>query len=300
VKSYSKIVEPMTRLTRKDTHFIWSEECSKSFETLKKAFIMAPVLRRFDYERQIILDTDASDYVSAGILSQYDDEVMLHPVAFFSKKHTPAECNYKIYDKELMPIVRAFEEWRPKLEGALHPIQVLSDYKNLEYFMSTKLLNRRQTCWAKNLSHFDFKIVYRPGKAGGKPDTLTHRSGDLPQGGDECLTKQQKAVLKPQNLPDNLHLLGVSYPTFKTHFKNGESYQVMTQAIGQESLLTTLHPLPAGSRIMGGQEKSQHYLGRGNPGQPPRLDCFRSMPEVSNAQPYPEEHTAAVDKNLEY
>jgi hypothetical protein len=92
----------------------------------------------------------------------------------------------------------------------------------------------------------------------------------------------------------------MSYPTFKTHFKNGDSHQVMTQAIGQEPLLTTLHPLPAGSRIMGGQEKSQRHLGWGNPGQPPRLDCFQSTTEVSNAQPYPEEHTAAVDKNLEY
>jgi hypothetical protein len=66
----------------------------------------------------------------------------------------------------------------------------------------------------------------------------------------------------------------MSYPTFKTHFKNGDSYQVMTQARRQEPLLTTLHPLPAGSRIMGGQGKSQRHLGRGNPGQPPRLDCF--------------------------
>jgi hypothetical protein len=74
----------------------------------------------------------------------------------------------------------------------------------------------------------------------------------------------------------------------------------MTQARRQEPLLTTLHPLPAGSRIMGGQEKGQRHLGRGNPGQPPRLDCFRSMTAVSNAQPYLEEHTAAVDKNLEY
>jgi hypothetical protein len=102
-----------------------------------------------------------------------------------------------------MAIVRAFEEWRPELEGALHPIQVLSDHKNLEYFISTKLLNRRQTRWAEYLSCFNFKIIYRPGKAGGKPDALTRRSGDLPQGGDKRLIEQQKAVLKPQNLPDN-------------------------------------------------------------------------------------------------
>jgi hypothetical protein len=92
-------------------HFLWSDECSQSFETLKQAFTTAPILRHFDYDYEIIVETDASDYVSAGVLSQYDDEGLLHPIAFFSKKHTPAECNYEIYDKELIAIIRAFEEW---------------------------------------------------------------------------------------------------------------------------------------------------------------------------------------------
>jgi hypothetical protein len=52
----------------------------------------------------------------------------------------------------------------------------------------------------------------------------------------------------------------MSYPTFKIHFKNGDSYQVMTQAIGQEPLLTTVHLLPTGSRIIGGQEKGQSII----------------------------------------
>jgi hypothetical protein len=48
--------------------------------------------------------------------------------------------------------------------------------------------------------------VYRPSKAGTKPDSLTCRSGDLPQGGDDCILEQHKAVLKPHNLPDELQL----------------------------------------------------------------------------------------------
>jgi len=48
---------------------------------------------------------DASDYVSAGVLSRYDDEGVLHPVAYFSKKHTPAECYYDIFDKQLKAII---------------------------------------------------------------------------------------------------------------------------------------------------------------------------------------------------
>ena len=68
------------------------------------------MLARFEIERDAVVETDASDYVSARVLSQYDDQGILHPVAFFSKKHAPAECNSEIYDKELLAVVRAFEE----------------------------------------------------------------------------------------------------------------------------------------------------------------------------------------------
>ena len=51
------------------------------------------------------METDSSDYVSAGVLSQYDDDGILHPVAYFSKKHSVTECNYEIYDKELLAII---------------------------------------------------------------------------------------------------------------------------------------------------------------------------------------------------
>ena len=73
------------------------------------------------------------------------DDGILRPVAFFSKKMSPQECNYEIYDKELLAIVRAFEEWRLEL-ATTNPdeaVQVYSDHRSLEYFMTTKELNRR-------------------------------------------------------------------------------------------------------------------------------------------------------------
>ena len=99
-----------------------------------------------------------------------------------------------------MAIIRCFEEWRAELESTLHPIQVLCDHRNLWYFMSTKLLNRRQARWSEFLSRFNFRIIYRPGKLGGKPDALTRQSGDLPKEGDERLLHQSQTVLKPHNL----------------------------------------------------------------------------------------------------
>ena len=119
------------------------------------------------------------------MLSHYGKDSILHPVAFFSTKNSPVECNYEIYDKELMAIVCAFEHWQAELQSVKNPIQVLSDNKNLEYFLTSKLLNRRQAKWAEFLSRFNFKITYGPGKQGGKPDALTRRSGDHPEEGDE-------------------------------------------------------------------------------------------------------------------
>ena len=90
-----------------------------------------------------MVEIDTSDYVLAGVLSQLHLNGIWHPVAYFSKKHSLEECNYKIYDKELLAIIRSLEEWCPELEGAKFPVKILSDHKNLEYFMLIKLLNRR-------------------------------------------------------------------------------------------------------------------------------------------------------------
>ena len=200
IRSYSEITRPLTLLTRKEVPWQWGPEQQQAFDRLKAAFTTGPILQRFDYDKDIIVETDASDYVSAGVLSQYGDDGLLHPVAFFSKKHSPAECNYEIYDKELMAIIRCFEEWRAELQSAANPIQVLSDHKNLEYFMTNKLLNRRQARWAQFLSQFNFQIIYRPGKAGAKPDALTRRSGDLPKEGDERENFNVSTLIKPHQV----------------------------------------------------------------------------------------------------
>ena len=179
VKNFFAMAAPLIKLiklTRKSVIFSWNQECETAFQRLKDAFMSDLVLMNFNPEKKIVVEVDASDWVVGVVLSQHDDEGILIPVAFFSKKHSPAEVNHGIYDKELMAMVRAFEECRAELEGVAFPIQVISDHKNLEYFMTTKQLSRRQARWSEYLSRFDFQIAYRPGKSGGKPDALTRRS----------------------------------------------------------------------------------------------------------------------------
>ena len=110
IYGYSKLVSPLTCLTKKDVPFEWITECQSAFDALKKAFTSDVILRHYNLNLKIIVETDTSDYVSEGILSQYDKNGVLHPIAYFFKKHNSAECNYEIYDKELMVIIRAFKE----------------------------------------------------------------------------------------------------------------------------------------------------------------------------------------------
>ena len=159
ISKYSEKAEPQTRLTKKDEPFVWEAEQQLAFETMVEAFTTAPILRHFDHDRGVIIATDASDYVSAGVLSQYHDDRVLHPIAYFSKKHSLAECNYDIYDNELMAIIKALEEWRPECEGAAYPLKSITDHENLEYFMTKKLSHRRQARWSEFLTRFDYQIV---------------------------------------------------------------------------------------------------------------------------------------------
>jgi len=188
--------------------FVWTQDCQKAFEDIKSAFQDAPVLAHFDPEKETWIETDSSDFVSAGILSQMHNGI-LRPVAFFSKKLSPTECNYMIYDKELLAIIRSFETWRPEATSIApeNPIKVFTDHKNLEYFMTTKQLNRRQARWAEFLSEFNFKIMYRPGKQGEKPDILTRRSQDFPKGfNDERRHQQVQTLLQDHQLDEDLKM----------------------------------------------------------------------------------------------
>ena len=96
----------------------------------------------------------------AAILSIQEDNGDIHPIAYLSRTFTQSEINYDIYDKELLAIHEAFKAWRHYLEGSTFPIEVFTDYKNLEYFTTTKILSRRQVCWSLYLSEFNMNVKF--------------------------------------------------------------------------------------------------------------------------------------------
>ena len=142
--NFEQLALPITNLVKKDQPFSWTQPAQEAFDQLKAAFATKPILINFTPDKEITLETDASDYAIGACLSQLGEDGKLHLVAYHSRKMTLAKLNYEIHDKELLAIVEAMAHWRHYLEGSTHMVQVYIDYKNLIYFTTTKQLNRRQ------------------------------------------------------------------------------------------------------------------------------------------------------------
>jgi hypothetical protein len=106
--------------------------------------ISQPILHHFNPARPLTLETDASDYTIGAIYSQPDNLGILHLLGYFSRKLKDAELNYDIHDKELLGIMDSLHQWSTYCKSTQHPITILSDHKNLEYWQMKKDLNLRQ------------------------------------------------------------------------------------------------------------------------------------------------------------
>ena len=137
IRGFSDLIRPLVALTQQGTPFNWTNKHTQVFERLKQMFTTAPVLMQFDPDRETVVETDASNWATGGVLSQYDDNGLLRPCAYFSKKNSPAECNYEIHDKELLAIINALKEWEAELIG-LKEFLIITDHRNLRYFMMTQ------------------------------------------------------------------------------------------------------------------------------------------------------------------
>ncbi|CDO70296.1 hypothetical protein BN946_scf184603.g7 [Trametes cinnabarina] len=105
IHNYSEIILPLTRLTRKGVPWNFDQRCWDFFNVLKKAFTSALILHHWEPDRQITVETDASDYAIAGILLITMESGELHPIVFHSRTLSGAELNYDTHDKELLTIL---------------------------------------------------------------------------------------------------------------------------------------------------------------------------------------------------
>ncbi len=179
IYNYSRITNSLTHFIRKIEFFVWFQKCQKTFNTLKKAFTFDVILHHYNSNHKIVIEINASNYVFKNILFQYNENEVLHSVTYFFKKHNSVKCNYKIYDKKLMIIVYAFEEWCSELEDFICFVKMITDHKNLEYFMLIKQLSYYQARWSEFLFKFNYYITYCLDKINDKLNALTRRLKDF-------------------------------------------------------------------------------------------------------------------------
>jgi len=157
----------------------------------------APVLVSPQDSEPFRVEANSSDFATGAVLSQQSTaDRKWHPVAFYSKSLSSVERNYEIHDKEMLAIIRALEKWRHFLEGATHPVEIWTDHKNLEYFMTAKKLNRRQARWSLHLARFDFLLHHCLGRTMGKPDALSRRADH----GNGASDNENIVLLRPEFL----------------------------------------------------------------------------------------------------
>lgn len=167
---FSSTIAPMTALLKKKQKFVWSDQCEQAFKKIKNCLVSAPVLTCPDFNRPFTLQTDASGYGVAGVLSQnFDDGERV--ICYLSRSLTKAEKNYSSTERELLAIVWCIEKLRPYLEGS--KFSVITDHHSLIWLNNLKNPTGRLARWAVRLQQYDFTILHRKGKDHVVPDLLS-------------------------------------------------------------------------------------------------------------------------------
>ena len=174
VEGFSKIALPMTQLTKTDCAWTWGAEQQRAFDALKASLCSAPVLLIPDPKLPYTLNCDACEY-AVGATLQQDHGNGLQPVAYRSRKLSPAEINYDVREKEFLALVDACSTWRHYLHSE-QPFKLLSDHDSLKYHKTMPNLSPRLARWIEKMAEFDYTIEHIAGVKNCVADALSRRA----------------------------------------------------------------------------------------------------------------------------
>ena len=169
VEGFPKLAAPLTKLTRKEEKFVWSEACQQSFDELKRKLTSAPVLTLPSGQNGYTMYCDASRQGLGCVLMQHENVI-----AYASRQLKKHEQNYPTHDLELAAVVFALRIWRHYLYGV--PCRIFTDHKSLQYLFTQKELNMRQRRWVELIKDYECTIEYHPGKANVVANALSRKS----------------------------------------------------------------------------------------------------------------------------
>ena len=172
IKGFAQIAQPLYQLFKKDVSFIWSEDCQKAFDLLKRTMTEAPILSYPRTEGQFVLDTDASNYALGVVLSQIQDG-QEKVILYYSKSLSKAERNYCVTRRELLAVVMGVQHCHHYLLG--NKFKIRTDHGSLRWLMNFKNPEAQTARWLNILSKYDFDIEFRQGTKHGNADGLSRR-----------------------------------------------------------------------------------------------------------------------------
>ena len=168
VPNFSAVAKP---LTKKEVPFDWTDSCQESFVRLKELLTTSPILVLPDFERDFMLETDASGQGLGAVLAQKEEDGLIQLIAFASRTLQPHVWNYGITELEGLVVVWAMKHFRHYLYG--HKCEVFTDHEALKSLLSTPHPSGKLARWGLTLQEFDVKIRYRPGRANTSADALS-------------------------------------------------------------------------------------------------------------------------------
>ena len=169
--NFASITRPLSRLTSENVAFLWAEECELAFKYLKISLMTRPVLVFPKFDKDFIVEVDASEMAIGGVLSQYQEDGKIHPVAYFSKALNPNQIKWSVYNKEAYTMVSAVQHWYVYLYG--NKFILNSDHNPLTFLQHKKDPKGKIGRWIAELEGFDFKVEYIPGRNNVKADALS-------------------------------------------------------------------------------------------------------------------------------
>ena len=134
------------------------------FERLKTIFINAFILKHYDWNADLCIKINASNYEVENMLNQKSKINQWHFIMYYSYKFKEVEVWWDMHDKKLYAIVLDFKNWWHYLQSSKWLICVITNHNNFRYFMMIKKLNAWQMRWAEKLTAFDFHIKYHKDK----------------------------------------------------------------------------------------------------------------------------------------
>ena len=172
IKNYATISAPLTKLTTKTctTQFNWTADCENAFTLLKTCLCKSPVLVHPKFDREFLLQTDASDIGLGAILSQLDDNGVERPIAYASKILSGRERKYCTTEKEAFAVIFGIRTFRTYLLG--RPFKVITDHSALKWLDNMHLKGRLER-WVMELQEFQFPVIYKPGTLHSNADALS-------------------------------------------------------------------------------------------------------------------------------